>query len=216
MNCIMYLQLSIATSGGTAYHIVKQFKNDKDGHATWHALCKWYDGGKLKAETVNTIREKLSSYKMSNRDSALHYINNFLTLYRELNKIPCKALSDSYALSMFLKEIKGTDYEAVVKMQRNKSEEGLMDAIVALRKKERSIVQKRKEQRIACNCQRRGREEGEEDDASNNKYVCPSKIKRVKERSYGHIDTIRIIKSGYLTVPDQMWAQDLSEDKKKF
>eukprot|EP00957_Ditylum_brightwellii_P171027 13019392-Ditylum_brightwellii.AAC.1 len=135
MNCIVYLQLSIATSRGTVYHIVKQFENDKDGHAAWHALCKWYDGDMMKAETVDTIREKLSSYRMSNGDSTSYYINNFLTLYRELNEIPGEALSNSHALSMFLKGIKGTYYETFVKIQRNKSEEGLMDAIIALRKK---------------------------------------------------------------------------------
>eukprot|EP00957_Ditylum_brightwellii_P081814 6224485-Ditylum_brightwellii.AAC.1 len=94
----------------------------------------------MKVETAYTMREKLSSYRMSNGDSALYYINKFLTSYRELNKIPGEPLSDSHALSMFLKGIKDTDYKTFIKMQRNKSEEGLMDAIVVLRKEERMIV----------------------------------------------------------------------------
>eukprot|EP00957_Ditylum_brightwellii_P026188 1981032-Ditylum_brightwellii.AAC.1 len=170
MSHIVYLQLSISTSGGTAYHIVKQFENDKDGHAAWHALCEWYNGDAMKTETADTIREKLGSYRMNNGD----------------------------------------------KIQKNKSEEGLIDVIVVLRKKERSIVQKRKEQRIVHNCQRRLGEEEEEDDGSDNEYVYPSKIKRVKERSYNHIDTSRMVKKGYLSVPDSIWTWDLSEDEKKF
>eukprot|EP00957_Ditylum_brightwellii_P043789 3321043-Ditylum_brightwellii.AAC.1 len=92
-----------------------------------------------------------------------------------------------------------------------------MDAIVALRKKERSILQNRKEQRIARHCQRQVREEEEDDkDGSDNEYSCPFKIRRVKEKSYDHIDTIGIMKNGYLSVPDQMWAWDLSPEEKKF
>ena len=217
MNCIVYSQLSVATSGGTAYHIVKQFENEKDGHAAWNALCEWHDGDTMKAETADTIRERLNGYKMNNGDSASHYINNFLTSYRELNEIPGEALSNSHALSMFLKGIKDSDYETFVEIQRNKSEEWLMDAIIALRKKERSILQNRKERRIARHRQRRVREEEEDDkDNSDNEYSHSFKIRRVKEKSYDHIDTIRIMKNGYLSVPDQMWARDLLPEEKKF
>eukprot|EP00957_Ditylum_brightwellii_P170035 12942186-Ditylum_brightwellii.AAC.1 len=94
----------------------------------------------MKADISDTIREKLSSFRMSNKDSASYCINNFLALYRELNEIPGKALSDMHALSMFLKGMKDTDHETFVKIQRNKSEKGLIDAIIALRKKERWIV----------------------------------------------------------------------------
>lgn len=216
MNRIVYSQLSVATSGGTAYHLVKQFESEKDGHAAWSALCEWYDGDTMKAETADTIRNKLGSYHMHNGDSASYYINNFLTSYQELNEIPGEALSESHALSMFLKGIKDTDYETFVEIQRNKSEEGLVDAIVALRKKERSIVEKRKERRIAKSRQRRRREEIEEGGDSDVEYIRPTKIRRVKEKSYGHIDTIRVVRNGYLSVPDEMWARDLSEDEKKF
>eukprot|EP00957_Ditylum_brightwellii_P098198 7481795-Ditylum_brightwellii.AAC.1 len=82
MNCIVYSQLSVVTSGGTAHHILKQFENEKDGHAAWNALCERYDGDTMKAETADTIRERLNGYKMNNRDRASHYINNFLTSYR--------------------------------------------------------------------------------------------------------------------------------------
>eukprot|EP00957_Ditylum_brightwellii_P185056 14092894-Ditylum_brightwellii.AAC.1 len=60
MNHIAYSQLSVATSGGMAYHIVKQFKNEKDGHAAWNALCECHDGDTMKAETADTIRDRLN------------------------------------------------------------------------------------------------------------------------------------------------------------
>eukprot|EP00957_Ditylum_brightwellii_P179127 13646803-Ditylum_brightwellii.AAC.1 len=81
MNCIVYSQLSVATSGGMAYHIVKQFENEKDGHAVCNTLCEWHEGDTMKEETADTIRERLNGYKMNNGDSASHYINNFLTSY---------------------------------------------------------------------------------------------------------------------------------------
>eukprot|EP00957_Ditylum_brightwellii_P179128 13646804-Ditylum_brightwellii.AAC.1 len=68
MNCIVYSQLSVATLGGTAYHIVKRFKNKKDGHAVWNALCEWHDSDTMKAETADTIRGRLNGYKINNGD----------------------------------------------------------------------------------------------------------------------------------------------------
>eukprot|EP00957_Ditylum_brightwellii_P080986 6160144-Ditylum_brightwellii.AAC.1 len=147
----------------------------------------------MKVETSDTVRDRLNGYKMHSRDNALQYINNFLTVYRELNKIPGKSLSDSHTLSLFLKGIKDTDYKMFVEIQRNKTEEGLMNAIVVLRKKEQAIVQKRKEHRIACNWLRRLREEMEEEDDLDGES-CPIKIRRVKDTIYDYIDTIRIVK----------------------
>eukprot|EP00957_Ditylum_brightwellii_P114503 8731158-Ditylum_brightwellii.AAC.1 len=90
-----------------------------------------------------------------------------------------------------------------------------MDAIVALRKKERSIVEKRNEHRIAKSWLRRRIEKIEDGGYSDSEHIHPTKIRRPKEKYYGHMDTIRIVRNGYLSVPDEMWARDLSEDKKK-
>eukprot|EP00957_Ditylum_brightwellii_P079446 6041643-Ditylum_brightwellii.AAC.1 len=56
MNCIVYLQLSVATSGRTAYHLVKQFKREKDGNKAWNALLEWYNGDIMKLETAEALR----------------------------------------------------------------------------------------------------------------------------------------------------------------
>eukprot|EP00957_Ditylum_brightwellii_P000324 25411-Ditylum_brightwellii.AAC.1 len=78
MDRIVYSQLSVATSGGTAYYLVKQFESENDGHAAWSALCEVYDGDTMKAETADKIRNKLGSYCIYNGDSASYYINIFL------------------------------------------------------------------------------------------------------------------------------------------
>eukprot|EP00957_Ditylum_brightwellii_P155664 11849959-Ditylum_brightwellii.AAC.1 len=67
---VVLSQLSVATSGGTAYHLVKQHDKDKDGHAAWQSLIKWFDGDVLKAKTADTIRAKLESYKLGNGTTA--------------------------------------------------------------------------------------------------------------------------------------------------
>eukprot|EP00957_Ditylum_brightwellii_P190231 14480031-Ditylum_brightwellii.AAC.1 len=59
-------------------------------------------------------------------------------------------------------------------------------------------------------------EEIEDGGDSDSEYICPTTIRRLEEKSYGHIDTIRAVRNGYLSVPDEMWARDLSEDEKKF
>eukprot|EP00957_Ditylum_brightwellii_P104755 7984316-Ditylum_brightwellii.AAC.1 len=56
--------------GGTAYHLVKQNDEDKDDHAAWNSLIEWFDGDVLKAETADTVRARLESYKLGNGTTA--------------------------------------------------------------------------------------------------------------------------------------------------
>eukprot|EP00957_Ditylum_brightwellii_P202123 15328702-Ditylum_brightwellii.AAC.1 len=51
-NREIFSQLSVATSGGTAYHLVKQHDENKDRYAAWHLLIELFDGDVLKAETA--------------------------------------------------------------------------------------------------------------------------------------------------------------------
>eukprot|EP00957_Ditylum_brightwellii_P121237 9245583-Ditylum_brightwellii.AAC.1 len=63
-------QLSVATSGGASYHLVKLHDEDKDGYAAWQSLIKWFDCDVLKAETADTVRAILESYKLGNGTTA--------------------------------------------------------------------------------------------------------------------------------------------------
>eukprot|EP00957_Ditylum_brightwellii_P017717 1334840-Ditylum_brightwellii.AAC.1 len=64
LNRIVYSQLFVTTSGGTAYHIVKQHEDGKDSHDARKSLIEWYDGDVMKSETANTIRSRLENYKL--------------------------------------------------------------------------------------------------------------------------------------------------------
>eukprot|EP00957_Ditylum_brightwellii_P176166 13414037-Ditylum_brightwellii.AAC.1 len=50
MNRIVYSQLSVATTVGTTYHLVKQFEKEKDGHAAWSTFVEWFDGDVMRTK----------------------------------------------------------------------------------------------------------------------------------------------------------------------
>ena len=105
MNRIVYAQLSVATSDGTSHHLVKQFDQDRDGHEAWQALCEWYDGDLIKNENAEIVRVKLDGLKLYPGISASDYINNFMNLSNELNKIDGEAYSENHYKFLFLKNI---------------------------------------------------------------------------------------------------------------
>eukprot|EP00957_Ditylum_brightwellii_P210232 15364709-Ditylum_brightwellii.AAC.1 len=84
LNQVVYSHLAMATSGGTAYHLVKAQEKEKDGYEVWQSLLEWYAGDELKNETANLSRARLEGYHLPMSSGASHYINNFLMLYREL------------------------------------------------------------------------------------------------------------------------------------
>eukprot|EP00957_Ditylum_brightwellii_P174102 13256129-Ditylum_brightwellii.AAC.2 len=57
-NRVVFSQLSIATSGQPAYHLVKQHDEDKDGSTAWHLLIEWFYGDVLKVKTADTARAR--------------------------------------------------------------------------------------------------------------------------------------------------------------
>eukprot|EP00957_Ditylum_brightwellii_P071442 5430982-Ditylum_brightwellii.AAC.1 len=66
MSRIVYLQLSVATSGRTAYHLVKQYKKEKEGNKAWGALLEWYAGDVMRLETAEAIQSWLEGYRLGN------------------------------------------------------------------------------------------------------------------------------------------------------
>ena len=114
MNKIVYSQLAAATIEGSANHLVTQFNGTKNGHAAWHALTEWYDGDIVKAETADELRSKLTGLMLNPGESASNYINKFLIWFRDLNKIPGEGYSNSHGISLFLRNIRDTEYETTV------------------------------------------------------------------------------------------------------
>ena len=101
MNRVVYSQLAVATVGGTANHPMKQYEVDENGYRTWNTLCEWYDGDAVKNKTSYSLRSKLESYHLTLVSNAEQHINNFLTSFRELNKVHREAISESHTLSFF-------------------------------------------------------------------------------------------------------------------
>eukprot|EP00957_Ditylum_brightwellii_P095584 7281045-Ditylum_brightwellii.AAC.1 len=63
-NRVVFSQLSVSTSGGTEYYLVKRHDEDKVGYAAWQSLIEWFNGDVLNAETADTVRARLESYKL--------------------------------------------------------------------------------------------------------------------------------------------------------
>ena len=68
----------------------------------------------------------MESYRLASASNTAQYINNFLTLFQELKKIPGEAISESHGLSLFLRGVKDLDFEMTVEIQRNKYDNTLM------------------------------------------------------------------------------------------
>eukprot|EP00957_Ditylum_brightwellii_P114740 8749425-Ditylum_brightwellii.AAC.1 len=70
MSRIVYSQLLVATSEGTAYHLVKQFEKEKEGNKSWNALLEWYNGDVMKSEAAEALRSWLEGYRLRNTGNA--------------------------------------------------------------------------------------------------------------------------------------------------
>eukprot|EP00957_Ditylum_brightwellii_P003236 246675-Ditylum_brightwellii.AAC.1 len=107
---------------------------------------------------------------------------------------------------MFLQGITDQDFEVFVKIQRSKNE-SLMDAIVALRKEDRELSEKRANNRRFKNKLQRLREE------INDVLVEKGRDPKRVGRKYDDVDTLKLMGHGYIQVPFQMWKDATKEDK---
>ena len=71
----------------------------------------------------------MESYRIISESNSEQYINNFLTSFRELNKITGETILESHALSLFLRRITDTDFEMTAEIQKNKDDDNLMQSI---------------------------------------------------------------------------------------
>jgi hypothetical protein len=146
------------------------------------------------------------------------YINNFLTAYRDLNNIPGESISDSHVLSMFLHGIIDPNFATLVQIQRNKNE-GLEEAALASRKEDqvmfvkkierkryRSTIRKIREKRYGIEC--------DGDDNDGRKYGSKKKARRLGR--FWKVDETEISVQGFINVPDQIWRNKLSMNKKDY
>ena len=78
----------------------------------------------------------MESY-LTSAPNTVKYINNVLTSFWELNKIPEEFISESHALFLFLRDIKDPDFDRIVEIIKNKDDDDLIQSVVYISKQER-------------------------------------------------------------------------------
>ena len=48
INRVVYSQFAVATSVGTARHLIEKYEENKNGYGAWNALCKWYNSDSVR------------------------------------------------------------------------------------------------------------------------------------------------------------------------
>ena len=108
-NETVFHLLQVATSDGTAAHLVDKFEEQRNGRMAYQELVKWYEGDDLTTETAEDMRSKIDKIFMSSTSTTSNYINNFLQ-YVKLSEDLGEAYTPSKTISIFLDQITDPDY----------------------------------------------------------------------------------------------------------
>jgi len=220
MNRVVYSQLAVATVDGTAYHLVRQFEELKDGHEAWNALCGWFDRDQIRNETLESLRSKLDSLKLHNGTTASQYVNKFLMWQMELDKIPGEGYSESHAVYLFLKNILDTDYDTTVTYLRNNGSD-LSECINTIWKAERDLLRKRSDRRKMKNMIRRNKHDPDcisEDDVPNDRRLPRKRGSSDNGGVFRESKTQRLTgnitksEKGFISIPYNDW-KNLADDE---
>ena len=110
-NETIFHLLQVATSDGTAAHLVDKYEEQRDGRMSYQELVKWYEGDDLTTETAEDIRSKIDKLFLSSTSSASNYINSFLQLVKLLEDLG-EGYTRSKTISIFIDQITDPDYAA--------------------------------------------------------------------------------------------------------
>ena len=114
MNQAVYSQPAGATIGIISHHLIRQHKNEKDGHTAWNALLTWYDGNTIKNKIAESLQNKLETLKLNQGTLASQYINQFMTWYHDLDQIEGEKYLPSHIVYLFLRNITDPNYHGTV------------------------------------------------------------------------------------------------------
>ena len=202
MNRVVFSQLSLSTVDGIAHHLVKRHKSTRDVHSARNSLCDWYDWNTVKNKNAERLRIRLDRLKLRPGISASNYINQFLSLSHELQKIPGEEFLTSHIIYLFIRNIEDPEYRAIVTYLRNKETVDLQECVKSVRKNERDILERKSERGKSKNVTRRYKEQ---DDSEQIEDVHSRRLK-------GEIETNQY---GYIRVPYNTWT-NLDQDNKSF
>jgi hypothetical protein len=129
----VYYLFEGATNDGSASHIVKQHKNEKDGRAAWHSLKDWYEGKTTSGDIAKTCRMKLQALQLTPKGDANMYINEFIHFKNQLEDMD-EGEHPATLIDQFLDQIKDNKYEVTITNLRMDSEKTLQQCIEAVRR----------------------------------------------------------------------------------
>ena len=72
-NETVFHLLQVATTDGSAAHLVDRHEANKDGNAAYADLVTWYEGDNLTTETAEDVRSKLDKLSLNTKTSASEY-----------------------------------------------------------------------------------------------------------------------------------------------
>ena len=144
-NETIYHLLAVATSDGTAAHLVDKYEDDKDGRAAYQEMVAWYEGDELTIETAEDVRAKLDRIYLSTRNTASSYINDFQQYTKQLEDLD-ESYTTSKTVNIFLSQISDPDYAQTVELCiENKL--NIDECIERIRGKERRISREKSQSR---------------------------------------------------------------------
>lgn len=184
--------LQVATSDGSASHLVDKFEDDKDGYGAYMALVTWYEGDELTTETAEDIRSKLDRLTLSTRTTASEYINLFQQYNKQLLDLG-EEYTKSKTVNMFLVQITDPDYEGTKELCIE-NRLPLTECIERIRSKERRITRDKGARRRNEITTRRDRHEQE------NQVTLPPNMDKY------------ITEHGYYSIPEAVW-DNLTKDQ---
>ena len=76
--------LQVATTDGSAAHLVDAYEFQRDGHLAYNALVIWYEGDNLTTETAEDVRSRLDKLNLNTRTTASEYIDMFQLCTKQL------------------------------------------------------------------------------------------------------------------------------------
>ena len=86
-NQIVFHMLQAATVEGYAAHLVDNYEDTRDGHASFNEMVKWYEGDELTTETAEAVRAKLNKIFLNTRVPASLYVNDFLQYAKQIEDL---------------------------------------------------------------------------------------------------------------------------------
>ena len=197
-NETVFHLLQVATSDGNAAHLVDKFEEERDGFAAFEELTQWYEGDQLTTETAKDVRAKLDRTKLSTKNTASDYIDDFLQYTKQLEELE-ESYTSSKTVNIFLTQIHDPDYAVTAEMcVENRIQ--LNDCIERIRSKERRLRREKRSTRTGDLIVRRNYTSEQQQNSEDPETITLENHKT---------------SLGYYSIPNHLWQKLSENDKEK-